>query len=316
MKRFFLALGFFLLSVCFTGAASAFSLRPAITDISLDPGGSYKGSFQVFNDEAASHTYYLSIQKFIPSGETGQQEFLPPSNISGLPQWIFLSSPSITLKPGEEADVPFTIYVPSEAQAGGYYAAVFFSTTPPVASPQGGVLAGARTGALVLLKVKGALQERVVLRDFALETAPSLTALPASVRVSVENQGNVHVVPQGQIEVKNSFGQTVYKGQINPENQRVLPGSARRFVVSWQKNTPHTGQGFWFQVKEEWRNFALGRYTIELHLSNVTDEVKVASPLSFAVWPWHLGVCVLLGLIILFVLGRLYRHWLIRRLTA
>ncbi|HEU0051226.1 MAG TPA: hypothetical protein VFQ60_04190 [Patescibacteria group bacterium] len=307
---FFIVLGFTIARPLF-----AFSLSPAINDISLQPGGIYSGIISVMNDTDAEETYYLSIQKFLPKGDAGQEEFLPIWETSGLPKWIYLNAPSVTLKAGESRSVPFTIRVPANAVPGGYYAALFFSNRPPIMGPQGRVVTGARTGSLILLTVEGRLVKKLALQSFALETATQLRSLPAGFETVLENQGNIHVIPDGKITIKNYFGYTAAVLPLNPDGARVLPNSTRRFSSVWQSAVPLNGNGFWHHAAEELRNFAIGRYTATLQLQGPGSENVQPTSLVFYVWPWELLMCLAGFFVLLIVCIRLYRHWVIYRAT-
>ncbi|MBM3204611.1 hypothetical protein FJZ48_01360 [Candidatus Uhrbacteria bacterium] len=289
---------------------SAFSLQPALFDISVPPGGTHQATISVVNDEKVERTYYTTIQKFFPKGESGQQEFLPLSDISGLPSWLFVTDPIFVLKPGESRSVSFMIRTPLDAQAGGHYAAVFFSTEPPIQRATGKILAGARTGVLIFLTIQGQLSARLEAKEFSANPT-SIQHLPVLFRARVENTGNIHTIPRGEIIIKNYFGSEVTRLPLNPLESRILPNSARAFFVTWQKTAPRPGKGFWHEVGEEWRNFGLGRYRAQLELDGVAT-----APVVFTVFPWQFLLCAFVVLLLFIVLLKLYRRWILYRATA
>ncbi|MSR85256.1 hypothetical protein EXS71_02355 [Candidatus Uhrbacteria bacterium] len=293
----------------------AFTISPGLIDASVNPGGIYRGSITLTNDEGSVQTYYLAIQKFIPKGDNGQQEFLPLSDTRGLPSWTFFEQPSVALKAGEERAIPFSVRVPNEALPGGYYAAVFFSTRPPLETAQGAVITGSRTGILLLLTVNGGLVEKLRVIDVAREMPQTVSHLPAVFRLMLENEGNVHVIPQGEIRIKNMFGMRAATLPINPASGRVLPGSSRRLIISWQKEEPHSVSGFWQEAREEWRNFGFGSYTATFHFFGPQMTSSEPISLSFSVWPWRLGLIFLGGLVIMMILLRLYGRAAVHRAT-
>ncbi len=274
----------------------AFSVNPALVDVMVDQGQAYRGVIEIRNDETADQTYYLSIQKFLPQGESGQQEFLSPQDTSGLPSWIYFPQPSIVLKTGESRRVPFMIRVPKDALAGGHYAAVFFSTLPP--SPQAlqhEFLSGSRTGVLLLVTVKGELVKRLELENFSLMTPLRVERLPVSFSVQLKNTGSVHVIPEGNIRIKNWLGQTVALLPVNPQQGRVLPDSNRSFSVVWQEHS-------------SWTNFALGVYSAHLEFYDPSIIVHAPLDVRFEVWPWHFGLIFLGTLAFLFFLFLIWRR--------
>ncbi len=292
--------------------ASALMLQPAVLDISLHPGATYTGTVSIKNDDVRVQTYFLSVQKFIPKGESGQQDFLPASETSGLPSWIFFQEPSIALKAGEEKRVLFTVRLPFDVPPGGYYAAIFFSDVSPQFA-QKGMAIGTRTGALLFLTVEGAPVHRLSVQDFRLVSDVTLAHLPAAFLVSINNQGNIHEVPDGWITIKNFFGSVVTRVPFNEGRGRILPGSTRRFLLNWQRQPTRDGQGFFYQVGEEWRNFAFGPYRAMVELRGSSAEAVAALPVLFFVWPWQLLVCFGLGVVGLLVVFFFYRRWVLYR---
>lgn len=295
-------------------SAQAFTMSPVVADVKIDPGSSRAGMVTITNDEANAQTFYISIQKFIPSGDSGQQQFLSPSDTSGLPNWISFDRPSFMLRPGESRQLPYTIAIPKDATPGGYYAVVFFSNVPPGTAATN-VSVGARTGLLFFVTVNGQLNATLRLNDFALETPPQIDRLPASFRVLLQNIGNVHAVPEGTVTVRNMFGSTVARIPLNEMKNRILPNSQRRFVLNWYKELPATGSGFWHDAGEEWRNFAIGPYRATLDVTSPRLETAPSEVLRFTVIPWRLGVLFVLGLCVLSLIGRWHRHWVIARAT-
>lgn len=307
-RWFFLLLCVFL----FAKPAAAFHLSPALWDFSSVPGKTMSGTIRVANDEDARKTYFISIQKFLPKGESGQQDFLPLWDTTGLPSWIFVAQSSLELQAGESRDVPFVIKVPKNASPGGYYAAIFFSSEPPVAGPQGKVVTSERTGSLILLTVEGELVHRTTVRDFSLTNRSPFRSLPVGFQTMIENSGNVHELPLGTITIKNYFGSIVARLPLNPEGGRVLPGSARRYVSIWQNGQTHPTSGFFSTAAEELRQFAIGRYTATLTI-NGQEEGNVLLTATFSVWPKELLICTLGIIILLVILLRLYRRWVMYR---
>ncbi|MDO8617817.1 MAG: hypothetical protein Q7N87_02960 [Candidatus Uhrbacteria bacterium] len=264
------------------------SVHPALFDIAIDPGQIHRGTIEVTNDDVVDQTYDLSIQKFLPQGESGQQEFLSPQDISGLPSWMYFPQPSITLKAGESRRVPFMIRVPQDARTGGHYAAVFFSTlSPSKQALPNEMISGSRTGVLLLVTVNGELTNRVELEQFVLTTPLRTEYLPALFSVQLKNTGSVHVIPEGNIKIKNWFGQTVATLPINPQQGRVLPDSTRRFLMSWSR--------------PEWKNFAFGVYSAHLEFRDSSIVAHAPLEIRFEVWPWHLSILVWGGIVILFL---------------
>jgi hypothetical protein len=275
----------------------AFVVAPSLLEMSLDKTTSKAGLIKVGNDENQTQEYFISIQKFVSKGEGGQQEFLPPSETDGLPNWITFDRPSVVLKPGEERNVPFRVTVPANAAPGGYYAVIFFSNIPPNADANDHLQARARTGVLLFVTVNGKAVERLSLKETSLVGGPLLTRLPAKFVARIENSGTLHEIPMGEVTVRNIFGQTVAKLPLNATQSRILPNSVRAFSAVWQRQSPEEGEGFWRELREEWRNFAFGRYTATFAFVTRSEAPLPSTVLVFSVWPWHVLVLVALMLL-------------------
>jgi hypothetical protein len=293
-------------SFLFLSASNAFALsvNPAIQDVEIDPGKAETRNIVVENDEGVTATYVVSIQKFLPLGDSGQQQFLDPSDTEGLPNWMFVERPEIKLAPGQKANLPVAIRVPSDAKGGGYYAALFLTKKQESAES---VSMMPRLGILFFVRVNGPSIEKISLQDFALDGQGSYENLPVGFRVALSNDGNVHLSPQGTIVIRNLFGSTVERVPVNPEAGKILPQSGRVWLAAWSKGQPKIDKGFFNGLIRELSNFALGPHTAVLELSGRGFQNDVTASVSFSVWPWRTGVALvglLVGIVVLFFVFR------------
>jgi hypothetical protein len=161
-----------LMSVLMMGygaSAYAVSVSPVIYDQSADPGQVLQGTIRVQNDTAQEQTYYTSAQNFVSQGEEGQQTFLPEAEKDGLASWISLEENTVKLQAGKSHDFKWALNVPKNAEPGGHYAAVFFSTAPNT-SEQSSVGVGGKTGVLFLVNVSGNVKEAADIESFNVMT--------------------------------------------------------------------------------------------------------------------------------------------------
>lgn len=227
IKALLVTLSFFLMPL----SVFAFSVSPAIVELTIEPGKISRGVITVKNDEPNDQTFYVSFQKFIAQGNTGRQTFLPPDDISGLPSWLSIDKPMFTLAPGQVQLINYAISPPKTAQPGGNYAAIFVSNRPPTqSSDQQNVMMGARTGVLVFATIPGEVKKDITLNVFSQSTTSGQQYLWTT---ELKNTGTVHSAPTGTIEITNLFGQTVAILPFNKEQARVLPQSIRRYQNTW-----------------------------------------------------------------------------------
>lgn len=300
-----------LMSISF---ASALTISPARLEVSADPGETVTKDFLLINEQDVDQVYYTSVENFQAQGESGTPNFI--ASKEGLASWVQVEE-KIVIKKGERVEVPFTITVPKDGDAGGHFAAIFLSTVPP-STQAGEVAVGAKVGMLILLRINGDLKEQGGVLSFGLkDDVHFVTKLPVTFLYRFQNGGNDRINPTGEISVINSFGFETDRLNANPSVGNILPGSTRRFEVIWGDETPlPPSASFFANVGYEARNFAFGFYKAKLNLSFGSSSTA-NSAAYFFVFPWHLFIVVLSSLVVLFFVFRSllkrYNRWIIKQ---
>jgi hypothetical protein len=230
----------------------------------------------------------------------------------GLPTWFHLSATTLTLEPNETKEIEYEIAVPQDAEPGGKYATVFFSTTPTTAKDQSSVGVAAKTGIIFLIRIAGEVNEGAKIESFTVNNK-FISALPAMMSLRIRNTGSVHIRPIGTLTIRNMWGGIVAKVPANPKNSAVLPSSIRRMDTWWAKSLDFPkNQGFIEGLANEWRNFALGKYTAMVDVKYGTKNQQLnTETVSFWVFPWRMAL-ILLGLLIILFFGmKIYNRTLI-----
>jgi hypothetical protein len=294
--------------------ASALTISPARIELSGDPGASVSNDLTLINEQENEQTFYTSVENFEAQGESGAPSF--SASKEGLASWVTVTD-KVTLKKGERIKIPFTVHVPKDADAGGHFAAIFFSTVPPTTS--GATLAvGAKVGMLMLLRVSGDIKEGGGLLSFALKEGGHFsTTLPVNFVYRFNNSGNDRVNPTGTVTIRNTFGLEAASLNANPTVGNILPASTRRFDLTWGDEAPlPDSASFLNHVSYEARNFAFGFYFANLHLTFNSSGTADSSLILF-VFPWHLLSVIAIILLILFIilrsLVRRYNRYIIRQ---
>lgn len=296
MKRiFFIGCVAFLMAMTLVPGVQAIGILPFIVeDVSIEPGQMATRTFTVFNNTDEEETYYFVARNFTTQGEEG--DVVISEDEFGLATWIEFPYTSVTIPSGDNRDIEFVIMPPPNADAGGHFAAVFASTAPPDVE-QGVGLAG-NVGSLVFVRVEGDIIEDVRMLSFHVkEDQKFFNRLPVDFEYRLENRGTVHAKPFGKITMRGLFGSAEIAA--NPNENRILPSSIRRIESSWTKTGVTSEQaGFFEELKNEWQNFAIGKYTATLDLNYGKEVKNLQAETSFWVFPWR--VC-LVGLLILIV---------------
>jgi len=317
MKKFytiFITAAVFLVAFGFTSITHALTVSPAILEISGDPGTTLAGVIRLFNEKDTTETFYTSFENFEPSDDSGTPQFVGAND--GLATWLS-STGSVTMAPRERMEVPFTLSIPPGTEAGGYFAAIFFGTQPPIA--EGGTVSiGGRIGVLTLLRVNGDIPEDGGLLEYNTKDSKGFyTIPPVEFEYRFSNDGGDRVVPRGDIEIKNTFGSIRSTINANPTEGSVLPDSARRFSLIWNPDA-EIPTGFVETVWYQWNNFHFGFYTAELNLGWGFTNQNTQEKISFFLFPWQVLLVIILIISLFSTVirlgGRAYKNSLMRQL--
>ncbi|MBI5765976.1 hypothetical protein HZA71_01985 [Candidatus Falkowbacteria bacterium] len=292
----------FLLSIFFLPAiARATTISPLVIEVDLDPGRAIKKTISLYNETGQDLRLNGYIETFKPKGENGEAEIASALNYQAL-SWVGLPINAVNLKPGEVLEALVAINIPKTAQVGGYYLAVMWETAPTVRAGETPIGVSGRVGTLLLLKVKGAVQEKLEISEFSTKNN-FYNHLPADFSARLKNLGNVHIKPGGYLTIENIFGRVVENLPFNNDKGNILPQSIRKFALVWQrKNPPEVSGGFWRELAAEFRQFAFGRYVAQLNLEYGESQQRISSPeIVFWVIPWRLLTILVVIILLIFL---------------
>jgi hypothetical protein len=294
-------------------AAQALAVSPVLYDYEIAPGAGKQGTITLVNDTETADTFSLEVKNFVAQGEEGAQQYLDEQEPSDLASWITVNRPSVTLGPGQSADFPFAVNVPSGAEPGGHYASIFFSRKASNANGTG-VGIGGKVGVLILVNVPGDVREDARIESFNVQGPLIRDRLPVYFDLRIHNLGSVHFRPRGSLVVKNLFGRLVEQTSVNPKNAAVLPNSIRRVESVWANTlTEDPSTSFWSGVMNEWHNFAFGRYEATASVIYGSKAGQLASQsVTFWVIPWRILLIALGALVVLVALVKTYNALLVR----
>lgn len=304
-------LAFFAFSLCAIPQApvSALTLSPVRIEIAGDPGQTLHGEIEIYNEQSEQKTFYTTFENFEPSGEDGAPKFVGGG--SELATWIHTEE-VVILAPSEKRKVVYTITIPEGTEAGGYFGAIFFGGQNPDTLENGEVSVGGKLGTLVLLTVRGDIEEGAGILDFGTNIGRMGVYLPISFSFRMSNDGADRIVPAGDIRITNTFGMTAASIPANDLEGSILPNSARRFTSVWA-GTSAPGTGFFDAVRYEWENLHIGWYTAHARVAWGTQDGVSTARYDFFLIPWHLlVVCMFLGVVLAYSLKR-YNTWIIKR---
>lgn len=269
-----------------------FIVSPGKSEVILDPGTTATRSITLTNRTADTVTFALDIEDFQGSRSADQTVVLlgDEEGPYSLKNFIYPEVSEITVASGERVTIPVEIRIPEDAEPRGYYGAVIVTNSPEVerrTEEAGGATAQivSRIASLMLVRVSGDVTEEGQLSAFEFlgpESSFSQTH-PDGFELQFENTGNVHLVPYGQVLVKNMFGATIEGFPVDAFF--ALPESVRFQEIRWTSD-----------------RFMLGRYTAEASINRGYGDIVDTKTLVFWVVPLKIVVPVVVGVLLLILL--------------
>lgn len=272
---------------------NAAAIAPATQDIVAKRGETVKAQISIINSSAIEQTYYLGAMKFVPKAETGSPQFISyDEDHSGLTEWIKFPSESVKVPSNSKGDVEFEIQIPEIVASGGYYSAVTVSSSKYDLVASNGSIIEAKTAALILLTVEGETTEKAELLNFSKKGR--ISSLFNGFSYRIQNQGNVHIVPEGEIVLKGLLGRVIKRIDANKALGRVLPNSTREYSFNEEKNS------FWNTASGQMKEFAIGPIKAELQLSYADGSSKLTARDRYWYLPYQL-IAVIAGSILILI---------------
>ena len=284
------------------GVVSAAAVSPSVVELEGIKGAAVSSVVTIVNMDVVAQTYYLDTIEFSAKEDGGSPLFISKDdNSDGFLRWIQFGSDSVTVPANSSGEVPFTVHVPSDALSGGHYAAITISSAPEDIIATNGAIVDAKTAVLLLLSVAGETVQDAALLDFADFTDRIRSKLSGEFEYRIQNQGNVHLQPQGTLVFRDLFGRNLKSVDANEGEGRVLPGSTRSYEIEVDSLVDG-----WIQtISEQMKVFAIGPVTAELELSYGSGEVKLVDKTTFFLLPWQLLVSLSALFALLFIVYRL-----------
>lgn len=294
------------------------TVSPINLNLETDPGKPVSSSIRVFNNNTETEYLEIELAKFRADRSGSQPVIEHFETTDAYQHWMQFSENSFKVKPGEWKTVDVTFSPPREAALGYYYAVIVKRQQEVQAEATTVVTAAPAILVLANVYSPNAVQE---LQLAQLSVGKKMYEyLPVAFEVTVENTGNIHTSPLGNIFIDSASEKDVAVLSINKGNGLILPGTERSYPVKWDDGFPSyvpiledgqekkDAEGNTL-YKLEWdlskiTHIRIGKYTAHLLLvyDNGERDVPIESEISFWVIPWKI---LLAGavIIILIVLG-------------
>ena len=253
------------------------SISPVVFELNVDPGDTLTNQVKIYNPTEFPQTVKMKVEDFSPVGEEGEVMLDEPDENStySLASWTTVSPETFTIGARDQQIVDFTIQVPTNGEPGGHYGSIVAMISGGSTEATGTTLSSKR-GALVLLRVSGQIEEKLLVDTFQTEGFSEYG--PVDFDLKFKNEGNVHTRPAGFITITNMFGEQVAEIEI-PQNN-VIPDAIRQAGTTWNKKN------------------LTGRYTATLVASyGSSNKETITAVTTFTVFPWKKGLIFGIGFI-------------------
>ena len=292
-------------------------VSPLPINLITEPGATVSAQLKIKNGADHQENLKVGLMKFSAYGDEGKPRLMDREKGDSYFDWVSFSEEEFALQPNEWKTIKVNINVP-ETAAFGYYYAVTFSRKEDITSGERATKVVGATASLILLEVKvpNALR-KIEVAEFS-TPKKVYEFLPVQFTVKLKNDGNVHVMPRGNIFIDEGEGEKdVAILDINDQKGNILPDSTRIFESDWNDGFPvyvsktkgnevitdRKGR----EVKELKWDFSqvpklrIGKYTANMLLvyDDGEKDVPIEGTISFWVVPWRLlgGLTLILGLI-------------------
>ena len=210
----------------------AISVEIGPIELTLEPGETYSGSIPVTNDEDGTAHFRIYLGDWRQT-ETGDEYYEVGKIEDSLSHWMKVHPSSLTLSPGESAEVYFEISIPDDPDLTGSYWGIFFVegearkqeiNAADEGMPNLGLRIILRHGIKVYVNIPGT---EISKAEFTTaQTIPS-TGGGLDFVASFENQGNTYLRPHVWLELRDQMGNTVL---TSPHRiMTILPGIKRDY---------------------------------------------------------------------------------------
>ena len=205
------------------------SAGQSIFSFSMEPGKQEKFSVNIQNISDYAEKVNINSNDFIFGENSKIANLVQENEASGMNGWISMEEQSnMELGPKEKKELKFVISVPENASIGSHYALVLINAIPKTEEEiLKSTSVNGRIGIYVLINVSGETSGRGILKNFEV---PFLIWKNTTMKMEFENQGNIHYIPHGEVQIKNLFTKNSQKMEV--EKHFVFPGKKYLFELN------------------------------------------------------------------------------------
>lgn len=322
MKKFtYLFIGLFVYlfigSIPARSGALSLSLDPSVIEINALPPSTPTSAFTIQNKSNNLVQLQILLKAFKARLENGELEYLNSQDYFILKNVQILDSgvpvEAITLGPRQEKNLTLTINIPQDTNVSDYYFSIVFvsqGTASPTSTSSSNQLGIASN---VLLSIGKKEIPDAVVEEFSAGLFYESGPVPFTLRI--KNKGTHSIKPEGNISIKNMFGQNIGKLDLMSVNIlsdtiRAIPNTIYLQELRSQDNSKAKSNLNFKSPKILWReDFLLGFYTATLSISLSDEGPSFTKPIHFFAFPFQ-GLIVMVVVLIsaIIIINRVRAH--------
>jgi hypothetical protein len=292
-------------------------VSPPSIGLQTKPGVPVSTDIKIQNQGLSTEHVKITVMKFGAHGQDGTPDLIDLKPTDEYASWATFSSTHFDAEPNVYKTIKMTINPPASAAFGYYYAVVFSrdGAEQQIKKKQANLLGAVASLVLLDVQAPGAIRQAKI-SEFS-TARKTQEFLPEDFTVRMQNTGNTHVAPRGNIIISRN-GKQVALLEVNLSKGYVLPGSSRKFTATWADGTPvyiqkvvdgkvvldKSGKPV---MDLNWDKFSVGKLRFgkyDAKLVMVYDDgkgdVSTEASLSFWVIPWRIiGIGAVVGLLVL-----------------
>lgn len=160
----------------------------------------------------------------------------------GVGVWLKLAESELSLESGETKIVDFTLTIPENADVGDHMGSIIVQGkgTAEIKRGEGEVQPGVRVvtrvGARIYVTVPGEIVRELEFKEFSFKRVSDKQGI---FYLTLNNKGNVRILPKGEIEIKNNFNKA--ENKLDLPQREVFPRDEIVLPVEW-KEIPFFGR--------------------------------------------------------------------------
>lgn len=144
--------------------------------------------------------------------------------------WVTMSVSELSLEPNKTKAVDFTIKVPENAEVGDHMGAIIVQAKEAPEAEEGTTMrVVTRVGARIYLTMPGEIIKKLEFEEFNWKMEKDQVVF----YLTLANKGNVRILPEGEIEIKDKSGKAIDKVKLT--EREVFPKDTVVLPAKWEE---------------------------------------------------------------------------------